>query len=257
MSFIEILILSVVEGVTEFLPISSTGHLVLVSNILGVSNSKIMGTFEIAIQIGPILGVIFLYYKRFLAQKELILKSLVGFIPTGVLGIALYPYIKSLLSNEIVTVLSLLIGGVAIVLIERFFKDQQTLKTKDISTMTYKESLMIGLVQSISMIPGVSRSAASIFGGMVLRLDRKSAVEYSFFLAAPTMIAATSYDILKNASSFSGNDFLVIIVGIVLSFLVAILVMKWLLKYIQTNDFFWFGIYRIVFSILYALLFLV
>lgn len=256
MNYLDILLLSIIEGITEFLPISSTGHLVLFSNILGVSNSKILGTFEIAIQIGPILGVIFLYYRRFLAQKNLIYKSIIGFLPTGILGILLYPFIKSLLSSEIVTVLSLLIGGLLIILIERFFKTKKYNPTKDVSKMTYKDSILIGLLQSISMIPGVSRSASSIFGGMILGLDRKSAVEFSFFLAVPTMMAATSYDLLKNASSFSGDDFMTILIGILLSFLVAIIVMKWLLRYIQTNDFFWFGIYRIVFSILYAILFL-
>lgn len=255
MDFVNIVILSVVEGITEFLPISSTGHLILVSNILGVSNSKIMGTFEIAIQIGPILAVTFLYYKRLISQKELLYKSVIGFIPTGALGILLYPKIKSLLQNEWITVGALFFGGIAILLIEWFFKNAKT-KSKNLETMTFKDAMSIGLFQSLAMIPGVSRSAASIFGGMALKLDRKSAVEFSFFLAIPTMAVATGFDVLKNIHSFTLSDLLVILIGVALSFLVAVAVIKWMLNYVQNNNFFWFAIYRILFSILYVVLFL-
>lgn len=256
MDFLQVVILSIIEAITEFLPISSTGHMILASHILDVPQGKILATFEIAIQIGPIAAISFLYYKKLLKEKDLLLKSFVGFIPTGILGITLYPYIKPLLQNELVTIAALLIGGFAILIIEWIFDKKIQSNTKNLYDLSYKDAFGIGLIQSLAMIPGVSRSASSIFGGMALKLNRKSAVEFSFFLAIPTMIAATSFDIFKNASTLSNNDFLMITIGIIISFVVAIAIVKWFLKYIKNNNFFWFGIYRIVFAIFYALLFL-
>lgn len=255
MDFLFLVVLGIIEGITEFLPISSTGHIILASKILGVSNSKIMGTFEIAIQLGPILAVTLLYYQKLLSQKNLIYKALVGFIPTGILGLLVYKKIKLLLQNEWITVASLFLGGIAIIVIEWFFKNKKW-KTKSLTDMTFKDAFLVGLIQSLAMIPGVSRSASSIFGGMALKLDRKSAVEFSFFLAIPTMVVATGYDLLKNISKFNSSDLIAISLGTLVSSITAIIVIKWLMKYVQTNDFTSFAIYRIVFALLYVALFL-
>ena len=260
MNLIDVTILAIVEGITEFLPISSTGHMILASHILQVPQSKILATFEIAIQIGPILAVAFLYYKKLFSQKALFYKACIGFIPTGILGAILYPKIKGLLGSEYVTVAALLIGGIAILIIEwylQYSNNDKRNSTKDISGLSYKDAMSIGLIQSISMVPGVSRSAASIFGGMLLNLDRKSAVEFSFILAIPTMVAATALDVFKSRSSFTfQTDIYLLMVGILLSFVIGLVVVKWLLRYVQSNNFFWFGVYRIIFALIYAFLFL-
>lgn len=266
MNIFHTIILSIIEGVTEFLPISSTGHMILASHLLQIRQDELLKTFEIAIQIGPIAAISLLYFKKILKQKELLYKACIGFIPTGILGFLLYPKIKGLLGSEIVPVMSLFIGGLVIIALEIYLKrkaasikreaKESTMKQFSNETITYKQALIIGLIQSVSMIPGVSRSAASIFGGLALKLDRESAVEFSFLLAIPTMMAATSLDILKSAHTFTQSGVFYIIFGTVLSFLVALFVVKWLLKYIQTHDFMWFGIYRTIFAIIYFLLFI-
>jgi len=259
MNIFHTIILAIIEGVTEFLPISSTGHMILTSHLLQIRQDELLKTFEIAIQIGPIVAITLLYFKKILKQKELLYKACIGFIPTGILGLLLYPKIKGLLGSEIVPIISLFVGGVAIIGIEWYFKRKTTthkLQPTTLSNLSYKDALGIGLIQSISMIPGVSRSAASIFGGLFLKLDRKSAVEFSFLLAIPTMAAATSLDILKSAHAFTQSGIFYIVFGTVISFLVALAVVKWLLKYIQTHDFMWFGVYRIIFAVIYFLLFI-
>lgn len=261
MDIIQAIILSIVEGLTEFLPISSTAHLILTSHILGMSQTEFLATFEIAIQIGAIAAVAAIYYKKILSNKSLFIKACVGFIPTGILGLVVYKHIKILLSSSLVPVIALFVGGIVIIGIEMYLKKtedrrQKTKEPKTLSTLSYKDALLIGLIQSISMIPGVSRSAASIFGGMSLRLDRQSAVEFSFMLAIPTMAAATGLDLLKSADSFKSDQVMLLIIGILGSFITALLVIKWLLKYVQTNNFIWFGVYRIIVSVIYFLIFL-
>lgn len=259
MEIYQIIILSVVEGATEFLPISSTAHLILTSNLLSIASTNFLSSFEISIQVGAIGAILYLYFGKIRSQTPLLYKACVGFVPTGILGLIFYKYIKLLFNNPFVPVVTLFIGGIAIICIELYFKDRaknSKLTTKSLSNLTYKDSLMIGLMQSISMVPGVSRAAASIFGGMILKLDRKSAVEFSFLLAIPTMAAATAFDLTKSASSFSSSQILQLIFGIVLSFITALVVIKWLLRYIQTNNFMVFGIYRIVLSVIYYLVFL-
>lgn len=254
MSLFDVIILSIVEGITEFLPISSTGHLILTSYILTIPSSTFLKTFEIAIQLGAIFSVIFLYWQKVLEKPSLFFKISAGFIPTGIIGFALYPLIKSSLDNELTTVLALFLGGVALIVLEKIFEGKKD--TIELEKLSYKKAFFIGLVQCISLIPGVSRAAASIFGGMSVRLSRKSAVEFSFLLAVPTMIAATGYDLLKTAPSFTSQEALYLLLGIIFSFIIAVLVLKWLLKYVATHNFVMFGIYRIIFSIAYFLLFL-
>ena len=255
------IILSIVEGLTEFLPISSTAHLILTSHMLSIPMSEFLSTFEIAIQIGAIAAVAVVYYRKILESKALFYKACIGFIPTGILGLLFFKHIKLLLNSSFVPVAALFIGGIVIIAIEIYFKSvAKSHKTEDnrlktLDKLSYKDALLVGLIQSISMIPGVSRSAASIFGGMALKFDREAAVEFSFLLAIPTMAAATGLDIVKSAQAFTSTQVFDLILGIVVSFFVALLVIKWLLKYVQKNNFIGFGIYRIVLSIAYYLIF--
>ncbi len=259
MDLSHVLILSVVEGVTEFIPVSSTAHLVLTSHALDIPTSAFLSTFEISIQLGAIGAVCVVTGRKILSDKKLLYKALVGFVPTGILGFTLIKYIKPLLSDPFIPVAALFLGGIAIVGIELFIKQKGKSKeqmNKDLKDMSYKDALIIGLIQSVSMIPGVSRSAASIFGGMALKLDRKSATEYSFLLAIPTMISATGLSLLSDAPSFSLSELAYFFIGIVGSFVSALLVIKWLMGYIKRNDFIVFGIYRIFIAIAYYLIFL-
>lgn len=259
MEIYQILTLSLVEGATEFLPVSSTAHLILTSNLLGIPPTTFLTTFEISIQVGAIGAVAYHYFDKIRNQTSLLYKACFGFIPTGILGLIFYKYIKQLFNDPFLSVVSLFIGGVAIIIIEQYFKTKAKrphLKARNLDEMSYKDALWIGLIQSISMIPGVSRAAASIFGAMILKFDRKSAVEFSFLLAIPTMTASTVFDLTKSAPSFSGSQIFQLIFGIVLSFITALVVVRWLLKYVQKNSFILFGIYRIALSILYYLIFL-
>lgn len=258
MEIYHVLVLSIIEGVTEFLPISSTAHLILSSHILGLPKDRFLTTFEISIQLGAIASVVFLYFKKIIKDKGLLLKALTAFIPTGVLGFLVYDYIKKLLNDPFIPVATLFLGGLAIIVIEKYLKkNSKTSKSnKSLQTMSYKDALLIGLMQSLSMIPGVSRAAASIFGAIFLKFKRKDAVEFSFLLAIPTMVLATGYDLYSESSRLTEKELLFILLGIVLSFISALGVIKWLLLYIQKNDFTLFGYYRIALSIMYYLLFL-
>lgn len=255
MDVLHVVILSIVEGLTEFLPISSTAHQILTSHLLNVPQTNFLTTFEIAIQVGAIAAVVVVYYKKILGNKPLFYKACVGFIPTGLLGFLLFKHIKALLTSSMVPITALLVGGVIIIAIEMFLKKSKH-KMKTTKDLTYKDALLVGLIQSISMIPGVSRSAASIFGGMALKLDREAAVEFSFLLAIPTMVAATGLDIIKEADSITSGQIFDLVVGTVIAFVVALLVIKWLLKYVQKNNFIGFGIYRIVIAFIYYFIFL-
>lgn len=255
MNIISVFLLSVIEGLTEFLPISSTAHQILLSHILRIAQSDFLTTFEIVIQIGAIAAVVVIYYKKIFSNKDLFYKACVGFVPTGILGFILFKHIKALLTSSLVPVISLFIGGLVIIGIEMFLKKSHH-KTKTLKEMTYKDALWVGLIQSISMIPGVSRSAASIFGGMALKLDREAAVEFSFLLAIPTMVAATGLDLVKSAGTISSSQIFDLVLGTLIAFIVALLVIRWLLRYVQKNNFIGFGVYRIILAIVYFLLFI-
>lgn len=266
MDILHVAILSVVEGVTEFLPISSTAHQILTSHILQIPQTEFLTTFEIAIQVGAIAAVVVIYYKKILDNKPLFYKACIGFLPTGALGFLLFKHIKSLLTSSYIPIIALFLGGIVIIGIEMYFKHHSSrvknngtikqLNNQTIKTLTYKDALLIGLIQSISMVPGVSRSAASIFGGMALKLDRQSAVEFSFLLAIPTMVAATGLDLVKEAKHITPPQYFDLVLGTLIAFVTALLVIKWLLKYVQKNNFIGFGIYRIILSIVYFLLFI-
>ena len=246
MSFFHAIIFGMVEGVSEFLPISSTGHLILTAKLLGLKQSDFMTSFEIAIQLGAILSVIVLYGRRLLCCWKVFSRVAAAFIPTAVLGLVLYKIIKKFLAHgEPVVLASLFLGGVFLILFEKFHREKEN-SVGDLESITYGQALLIGVFQSIAMIPGVSRAAATICGGLILGLKRKTIVEFSFLLAVPTMLAATGLDLLKNGAAFSGAQWQVLGVGFLVSFFVAILSIQWLLRLIRTHTFSGFGIYRIL-----------
>lgn len=248
-------ILGIVEGVSEFLPISSTGHLILASHLLGLKHTDFLKSFEIAIQVGAILSVVALYWRDLLANPAVMKRVVLAFLPTGLIGLTLYKIIKSyLLGSPSVVLWALAAGGIFLIVFEYRHqeKDDVVARTED---MSYKQALIIGLFQALAVIPGVSRSASTIVGGLVLGLKRKTIVEFSFLLAVPTMAAATGYDLLKSASQFSLDQVQFLAVGFVISFIVALLSIKFLLRFIQTHTFIPFGIYRIALVVLWVTFF--
>jgi undecaprenyl-diphosphatase len=249
LSFLHTLILSAVEGLTEFLPISSTGHMILVSKLLGITETDFVKTFEIVIQLGAIMAIVVLYFKKFLSNWNLIKKLIVAFIPTGIVGVVLYPFIKNvLLGSSAITLNALFWGGVAIIAVEWYLKRKKAPVKKE-SEVTYRQALIIGTFQSLSVVPGVSRAAATIIGGLLTGLDRETATEFSFLLAVPTMIAASALDIYKSRQTIiHSGGLMTILIGTVLSFGFAIVAVKFLIGYIKKHDFTAFGIYRIILS---------
>jgi len=254
MSSFEIIILGAIEGFTEFLPISSTGHLILASHVLKLAQSDFLKSFEIAIQLGAILSVIVLYFKRFLLNTEVIKRIAVAFLPTAVIGFLLYGFIKNVLLGSMATVLwSLFLGGIALIVFEFWYRSKEPTNEKDIAGISYRHSFFIGLFQAISIIPGVSRAGATILGGLWLGIPRKTIVEFSFFLALPTMAGATGLDLIKNISNFSYDQFGILAAGFVVSFITAVLAIKFLLSFIQNHTFISFGVYRIILAIVLVL----
>jgi len=250
-NIIQTIILGIVEGITEFLPISSTGHLMLTARVLGLSQTEFLKTFEIVIQFGAILSVIVLYWKSLLINFEILKRVLVAFFPTAVLGLVFYKIIKHyLMANNQVVLWSMFIGGICLIVFEVLHKEKDS-AVEDLGTISYRTSLLIGLFQSIAMIPGVSRAAATIVGGLILGLKRKTIVEFSFLLAVPTMLAATGLDLMKNASQFSTAQLNFLSIGFIVSFFSALLGVKFLLTFIKHHSFISFGIYRIILALVF------
>lgn len=255
MPYLDAVILGAVEGITEFLPISSTGHLILASHLLGIPDSSFLTSFEIAIQLGAICAVLLLYWKSFL-NIEILKRLVAGFIPTAVIGLLLYSFIKHhLLGNELVVVLALAIGGVLLIIFELLHKEGPD-APEGLTTITYRQAFLVGIAQSVAMIPGVSRSAATILGGLMLGIRRTTIVEFSFLLAVPTMGAAVALDVLKSYQSFTTDGLGYIAVGFVTAFLVALVAVRFLLRFVKTSTFIPFGIYRIVIAALFFFLIL-
>lgn len=249
MTIIQSIILGIVEGLTEFLPVSSTGHLILTSQILGIAKEDFTKSFEISIQFGAILAVVVLYWQKLVGDKRLWKKILTAFIPTAIVGFFGYKILKNyLLSSDVVVVWALGIGGILLILFELGHKKWVLPGSNEI---TYKQSFLTGLFQSIAIIPGVSRSAATIVGGMLQGIERQTIVEFSFLLAVPTIAAASGYDLLKNASQFSMDDVGLLVVGFIVSFITAIVAIKWFLNYVKNHNFIAFGVYRIVIALLF------
>lgn len=249
MNFIQVVTFSLVEGITEFLPVSSTGHLILTARILNIIQTDFVKTFEIFIQLGAILAVTGLYFKTFIRDKFVFLKTAFAFFPTGLVGLALYPFIKRyLLGNVPVTVFSLFTGGVILIIAESRLLSKIR-QVEQIENISFRQAFYIGLIQSISIVPGVSRSAASIVGGMFLGLSRKPATEFSFLLAIPTIFAATMLDLYKSNFSFSRPEWIILLTGAVIAFISSYATVKLLLKYIAHHSFVIFGVYRIILAL--------
>ncbi len=256
MTFVDAIILGIVEGITEFLPISSTGHLILTSSLLGLDHTEFLKSFEIVIQFGAILSVVALYLRRFF-EIEVLMRLVVAFAPTAIIGAIAYPFIKSsLLGNEFVVVAALALGGLALIVFELLYKEGPE-TAEGITAITYKQAAFIGLFQSLAIIPGVSRSAATIVGGLLTSgVSRTTIVEFSFLLAVPTMLAATALDLFETSAVFTSEEWGILAAGFIVSFFVALASIVWLLKFVRTHTFIPFGIYRILIAGIFFLFFL-
>jgi undecaprenyl-diphosphatase len=241
MSWLEAIIIAIVEGITEFLPISSTGHMILTQGIMGLESSDFVKAFIINIQFGAILSVVVLYWKRFLQSLSFYYKLFVAFIPAAIIGLLAGDFIDSLLENVYVVAIMLILGGIVLIFVDKWFNKP----AKD-QTIGYATAFKIGLYQCIAMIPGVSRSAATIIGGMTQKLNRKTAAEFSFFLAVPTMFAASGYKLTKNYQSITTENLDILIAGNIVAFIVAMIAIKTFITYLTKHGFKMFGYYRII-----------
>lgn len=253
MNYLHAIILAIVEGVTEFLPVSSTGHMVLTAHLLQVPQTEFTKSFEIIIQLGAILAVVALYGKTLLVNREVWKRVMIAFLPTATIGYVLYKLVKHvLLGNQWVTLAALFIGGIVMIILEKMYKEKEH-HSDTIERLSYKQAFCIGLCQSISIIPGVSRAAATILGGIFLGAKRKTAVEFSFLLAVPTMLAATILDLKETRFAFTSYELSLLGVGLFVSFIVAFVVIKGLLQFVKNHTFVSFGMYRIILSIIYGI----
>jgi undecaprenyl-diphosphatase len=250
MTIVEAIIIAIVEGLTEFLPVSSTGHMIIASSLLGIAKDDFTKLFEVAIQLGAILSVVVLYWKKFFDFKkwQFYLKLLVAVIPALAIGFIFSDYIDDLLESPLTVAISLLAGGIVLLFIDSFFKNPVI---KDEPQISFGKAFIIGIWQCVAMIPGVSRSAASIIGGMQQKLTRNLAAEFSFFLAVPTMAAATLYKLLKTHKDHpeilaDKNNLILLGIGNVVAFIVALLAIKFFISFLQKYGFKMFGWYRII-----------
>lgn len=251
MNLLTTCILAIVEGITEFLPISSTGHMILAARLLSIPQSEFVKSFELFIQLGAIMAVVSLYAKNILSKPKRLIPIMVAFLPTGILGVTVYKLVKGyLLSNVTVVLASLFFVGILLIVFEKWWgkhgSKSQTAVTLD--TLSLSHAVIIGLFQSIAMIPGVSRSAATTIGGMITGLSRSDALEFSFLLAIPTMLAATGYDLLKSSTQFSLSEWQLLGIGFLVSWVSALFAVKALVSFVRTHSFIAFGVYRIALS---------
>jgi len=252
MSLIESIILAVIEGLTEFLPVSSTGHMILASAAMKIFDAEFVKNFEIAIQLGAILSIVLIYFKQFSHGIKLYLKLVTAFLPTAVIGFLAYDFIKSVLFNPTVVAVSLIIGGIILIIIDKRVT-QKSSETLNLEMIPYKNAFCIGLIQCLSMIPGTSRAAATIIGGVFNGLDKKQATEFSFLLAVPTMLAATGYDLLKTSIHFSNFELMLLMVGLTVAFVSAWAAVTIFLKIVDQYGFRYFGYYRIIIGLIFLL----
>ncbi|MFM2362036.1 MAG: hypothetical protein RLZZ316_938 [Bacteroidota bacterium] len=248
MSIIESIIIAIVEGLTEFLPVSSTGHMIIAEKLLGMESTNFTKLYTVAIQLGAIMAVVVLYWKKFINFKswQFYIKLVVAVIPALALGFLFSDKIDELLESPTTVAITLLLGGILFLFIDNFFKQPVIEKEEDISTT---KAFIIGCWQCIAMIPGVSRSAATIIGGMQQKLTRSVAAEFSFFLAVPTMFAATGYKLLKEYKNIHTEEIKILAIGNLVAFVVAILAIKFFIGFLQKHGFKLFGYYRIVVGI--------
>jgi len=246
MTIFQGIILAIIEGLTEFLPVSSTGHMIIGSSLMGIQSDEFVKLFTVAIQLGAILSVIVLYFKHFFQTFGFYFKLLVAFLPAVFFGLLLSDKIDQLMESALGVAIALLLGGIILLFVDKWFKDGEIDNPNDIS---YGTAFKIGLFQCLSMIPGTSRSAATIVGGMSQRLSRKAAAEFSFFLAVPTMFGATTkklYDFYKDGFVISADQINLLIIGNIVAFIVAMLAIRYFLTFLQTKGFRIFGWYRII-----------
>jgi len=247
MNTIQAIILAIIEGITEFLPISSTGHMIIVSSFFGIEHDEFTKLFTIVIQLGAILSVVVLYFKRFFQTFDFYFKLLVAFIPAVVLGLLFSKKIDALLESPVTVAVTLLIGGILLLKVDDWFTKKEEIQTPD--KISYLQAFKIGLFQCLAMVPGVSRSGASIVGGMSQKLSRTTAAEFSFFLAVPTMLGATAkkcYDYYKDGLVLSHDQINFLIIGNIVAFVVALIAIKSFIGFLTKHGFKMFGYYRIV-----------
>ena len=252
MTIVQSIIIAIVEGLTEFIPISSTGHMIITGKLLSVPDNEFTKLFAIAIQLGAILSVVVLYWKKFFdfSNWQFYLKLMVGVIPAIILGLLFSDKIDELMESATTVAIALLVGGIVLIFIDKFFTRPLIKSEKQI---TFSSSFIIGIWQCLAMVPGVSRSAASIIGGMQQKLTRSAAAEFSFFLAAPTMLAATGYKLLKFYQAnggFTGEEIKLLVIGNVVAFVVALLAIKFFIEFLKKHGFRVWGIYRVVLGII-------
>ncbi|MCK5293990.1 MAG: undecaprenyl-diphosphate phosphatase [Arcobacteraceae bacterium] len=255
MGILDSIILGIIEGFTEFLPISSTGHLIVASQFLNIDQNNVTKAYEVIIQFAAILAVILNYSDKFHPSKiELWKKLTIAFIPIGAVGFVFASSIKAMFTIEIVAVM-FIVGGIIFLIAEKFYKETDK-HIDDIEKVSYKQALYIGLAQIAALIPGTSRAGASILGAMFVGLNRKASAEFSFLLAFPVMCATTGYDLLKHYKDFTDANFLVLGIGFVVAFFVAYLTIKLFLKFLENFTFVAFGIYRIIFGLVLLIWFI-
>lgn len=253
MNLIQSIILAIIEGITEFLPVSSTGHMILASSIMKIQDVAFVKTFEISIQLGAILAIVMIYAKRFLQGISIYLKLGFAFFPTAVIGFFAYTFIKTYLFNSTIVAISLVMGGIVLIIIDKKVVVQKS-RVVNMDDISYKNAFFIGLIQCFSMIPGVSRAAATIIGGVFNGLDKKQATEFSFLLAVPTMFAATGYDLLKTSVIFSKQEIILLSIGLLIAFCSAWIAVKIFLKIVENYGFKHFGYYRIIIGIIFLIM---
>lgn len=255
MTYLEAIVLAIVEGITEFLPVSSTGHMIIASSVMGIASDPFTKMFTIAIQFGAILSVVVLYGKRFFQSLDFYFKLAVGFIPAMVLGFLLNDYIDQLLESVTVVGVMLVLGGIFFLFVDKLFASNEANTDRQVS---YPIALKIGFFQCLAMVPGVSRSAATIIGGLTQNLTRKTAAEFSFFLAVPTMFAATGYKLFSyyhHGNSFGNDQLLVLALGNVVAFVVALVAIRTFISFLTRHGFKLFGYYRIIVGVAILLLY--
>jgi undecaprenyl-diphosphatase len=253
MDILQAIIIAIVEGITEFLPVSSTGHMIIASSLMGIEKEAFTKLFTVAIQLGAIMAVVVLYWRKFFdfSKWQFYLKLIVAVIPAIILGLLFSDKIDALLESPTTVGVTLILGGVVLLFIDRFFLESSI---EDDSKISYGKSFVIGMWQCIAMIPGVSRSAATIIGGMQQGLTRKLAAEFSFFVAVPTMAAATGYKLLKGYESFTAEHIKLLAIGNIVAFIVAIIAIRFFIGFLQKHGFRLFGWYRIVAGIILLVL---
>ncbi len=248
MNLFDATILGIIEGLTEFLPVSSTAHLILGAKVLNLAQTDFVKSFEIIIQLGAILAVVTLYFRSFF-NIQILKKLIVGFLPTAIIGLLVYKRVKEYLGDISIVLWALFIGGILLIIFEAYNKRKIE---KGSDTITLKQSVIIGLCQCFAFIPGVSRSAATIIGGIMQGISRTAIAEFSFLLAVPTMVAATSLDIFKNKDILiHGGNLGALVLGFVVSYIVAIIAIKGFLSFVKKNDFVVFGVYRILLAVVF------